>query len=1035
MESPQAGPAQAELWSAMPGRIWVEYSMADQGLGYDGSYATIGGKTRLFDDFFDGRWLMEGQGHISTESGGFFSNIGIERVFSLQSAGADVVVGGWFDYDSDQQGSFAHTYSQVAVNAAIKTHNWDLVGNGYFPVGTTDFSQGDATGEDCFFNNSIVLQAGIDSALQGFDAIVRCRPQALGMVNGAVELGGYAYGSDAVDDFGGVRARVGVQVLSGMTIVAEINHDNRFDITGVLQFGWQFGVNARGSEYAGLGRDLEPTIRNDHVIRYQQDLILAIDPDTGAPYDVFHVDNLADAALGNGTVETPFATLAEAEAASGPDDVVFVREGDGTTRNYDTGIVLEDGQLLLGDGVRHLIPIQNGQLFQLCNDLDGLRPRLSNDGGNVVTLADRNTVRGIIIEGNGLAVNGISGNAFPAGPPITDGIIEDNTISDVILNGILLDTIAGDWRFARNEITGSGIDGISIIRALDPTSRFTFANNVVSGNGRDGIHMEDFDGTTFDFISNTTNLNGRDGVHLENYLNAAGTGADIVFASPTSSNNLRHGIFLQDIDGDIEFLNSNIQGNGDAGIELVNVTNSLLGDGTFIGTTTGGISNLSNNDTGIHIQLDTPGSVQNVTITDSTINNSALIGILAEASGTGTQLTTNVIDNLSVSNSGGSGMRFTVQQGALHTVLVENQFAALTMNGNGAVAGNGIDLLVGDNSPGQISAMDAIIRNVNITNTGGNGIFIDVEEDGQLTLLTENVNITNSATGIVALFDTDANLALNSVTFDNVDITNVGSDGVQLSILDDSLVDFTFINGSIRDDYNPLALSDTGFEVDVSGGAGTLARILFQNNVVSNITAGTPGFANDGVQITTSGDSHTLATFDGNTIINHGPGADITNLPYFDGIDIQVQGSSTFNLNLTDNTLTGNFERSFELNNSGIGSVANIFMRGNTMDSDVGEDAPPVQTSALIDMSVTNGPVATTCLAMSNNFFQFAAQVINLGPPASFILELDGLTNGLGQPVIVGGPATVTIVPFGTVCQPAIAAEEAFFQANGFPPQ
>lgn len=1032
MDSGQAMPFQTELWSATPGRLWAEFSLADRGLGYSGSYATIGGKTRLWDDFLDGRWLFEGQGHVSLDSGGFFGNAGIERVFSVTNAGSDVVVGGWFDYDSDQQGTFAHTFTQFSANAAIKTQRWDLVGNGYFPVGTTDHTQGDPTGVNCFFRNSIVLRPGIDSALRGFDALLRYRPAALGLVNGTLELGGYQYGSDLIDDFGGVRVRMGIQLLRGMMISGEVNHDNRFDTTSVVQIGWQFGMNARGSEYAGLGRDLEPTIRNDHIVRFQQDVVLAIDPDTGAPYNVFHVDNTADAGFANGTAETPFTALAQAELASGADDIIFVREGDGTDRNYDTGIVLKDGQLLLGDGVRHLIPIQNGQIFQLCNDLDGLRPRLSNDGGNVVTLANRNTVRGVIIEGNGLAVNGISGNAFPAGPPITDGVIEDTTITGPILNGILLDTIAGDWQFARNDISGAGFDGISIANACDATSVFNFEDNTLNGNGRDGLHMENFDGTTFTFTRNTTNGNGRDGVHLEGYKNTSGQGGEFVFASPTSSNNTRHGIFMENVDGDVRIVNPNIQGNLDSGIKLVNVTNTQPGDRTFIGTTPGGTSNISNNGFGVQVLLDTPGATQNVTITDSTINNNTSIGILAEASGTGTQLTTNVVDNLSVSGSGGSGMRFTVKQGATHQVLVENQFAPLTMNGNGAIAGNGIDLLVGDNSPGQISSMNAIIRNVNITNTSGFGIFSDVEQDGQLTLLTENVTINGASTGIRAIFDTNANMALSSALFDNVDILNVGADGVRLDVLDDSLVDFGFVNGSIRDDYDPLALSSNGFDARVSGGATTFARILFQNNIIDSVTAGTPAFAFDGVQITSSGAAHTLVNFDGNSILNNGPGADIGNLPYFHGIDIQVLGASNFNLNLTNNTVTGNFEQSLNLNNAGIGSVANIFMRGNAFDSDFGEDAPIPPTSNLLDMLVANGAGATTCLSMSTNFFASPAVVTNAAGPAAFKLELDGLTNGLGQPVILN---PVMLVPFGSTCQAAIGAEEALFLANGFPPQ
>ena len=68
----------------MPGRLWFEANWADRGLGWNGSYLTVGGKTRIGEDRFDGRWLIEGQFHYSMEeSGGAFANIGIERIFSI----------------------------------------------------------------------------------------------------------------------------------------------------------------------------------------------------------------------------------------------------------------------------------------------------------------------------------------------------------------------------------------------------------------------------------------------------------------------------------------------------------------------------------------------------------------------------------------------------------------------------------------------------------------------------------------------------------------------------------------------------------------------------------------------------------------------------------------------------------------------------------------------------------------------------------------------------------------------------------------
>ena len=103
----------------LPGRVWVRTTVADQGLGYEGTFATLGLKNRLFEDSWDGRWLGEARLHYSIENEEFFGNFGIERVFTLKGAGADLVGGIWYDFDGDAQGVFGHDFSQVSVNACL----------------------------------------------------------------------------------------------------------------------------------------------------------------------------------------------------------------------------------------------------------------------------------------------------------------------------------------------------------------------------------------------------------------------------------------------------------------------------------------------------------------------------------------------------------------------------------------------------------------------------------------------------------------------------------------------------------------------------------------------------------------------------------------------------------------------------------------------------------------------------------------------------------------------------------------------------
>lgn len=1028
-------PMMGDFQVGMPGRVWVESNVADRGLGYQGSYLTLGGKTRLFEDRFDGRWLLEGQAHYALESSGFFGNLGIERAYSIKAAGADFVVGGWADVDDDRQGDFAHTFYQLGINAAIKTRRWDVVGNGYFPVATQNYTLGDPTGVNCFLNNNIVLIPGIDSALSGFDVTLRTRPSQLAMVNGTVDIGGYGYQSDLIDSFHGGRVRLGAQVLRGLIVNAEVNHDERFDTTGVLQFAWIFGANARGTEYSPLGRDLDPTMRNDHIVRFQQDLVLAIDPDTGAPYNVLHVDNTADPAFSNGMVQTPFRSLADAELASVNDDIIFVREGDGTTNFYNTGITLKDGQMLLGDGVEHLIPIQDGRFFRLCNDLDGLRPRITdNANGPAVQLADRNTVRGFIMDGsNGTMGYGVFGNGALLGAPVNGGVIEDNDISGAILHGVYVDDSIGNWTFARNNISNNGFDGIFMENACDPTSIFRYEDNIVSDNGRHGIHMRNWDAATLTLLRNTTNGNGGDGVRLDTFKAGAGQRANVLFQDHVADANLGNGINVINGDGNLRFLNSLITNNLGSGIRLEDWTNNNALDQTLVDVVDGGTSTISGNGIGAGAGIDVilNGGTQRLEITNSTVDSNG-IGIRAVANNIGAVLNTSVLDNLSVSNNFGDGMQFNVLGGALHNVVIDNPTSvvpgSLPMLNNGAVAGDGIRFLVGDGGV-LASTMNARVQRTTISGSNGNGISARVIGAGNLQLQALASTVSgNAGDGVSLDIDNTAVGAVNTIGISSLLVQNNAGNGINLVTGNNTLTDLaitsTVITNTASGGNNGVRIRTAGDGADVA--VDNRTRVSMRGSIISN-------FANDGLSAIASGDSHLLMYLDSNQVFNNGDLGDPDALPYANGIDITASNTSVVNLAMTNNLVTNNFERGLFLGTTGTGTLNAVLVGNNLADNDAGEDIgnDPIQDSNLIDIEFTNGVNGTMCVALSSNFFQFDTLFQNLAAANDFVVELDGLTNGITM-ADVGG--NFNPQPFGSVCQGLLDAEDLAFQASGFPP-
>ncbi|MEQ1903197.1 MAG: right-handed parallel beta-helix repeat-containing protein [Pirellulaceae bacterium] len=987
-------PVAGDFQIGMPGRVWFETNLADRGLGYQGSYLTLGGKTRLFSDALDGRWLGESQLHYSLENGRFFGNLGISRVFSVHSAGADFTMGAWADYDDDQQGDFAHSFSQLGINGSIKTRRWDVIGNGYFPVGTSDHSYGL---ENCFVDNRIVIIPGIDTALKGFDVTLRLRPRSMSMLNGTLDLGGYGYQSALVDPFGGGRARLGFQLLEGMIINTEVNYDDRFDLTGVLQLAFLFGANARGNEHTALARDLEPTIRNDHIVRFQQDIVYAIDPDTGRPYNVWHVDNNADPAFGDGRAQTPFDRLLNAQNASGTDDIIFVHRGDGTVRNYNTGIVLKDGQLLLGDGSQHLIPLEGGRFFDLCNDLSIPRPVITGrNNGPAVTLANRNTVRSFIIDGassSGGMSYAIYGNGFAVGSPINSGIIEDNIISGAILDGVYVNDLSGDWNFARNDIQRNGRDGILLENACDPTSVFNFEENVVNSNGRDGIHMVNYDAESITFLRNITSNNNRDGIRLENFKNGSGNGLTLDILGHTSDSNLGSGVSVIGGTGNIRVLNSSFTNNGANGLNIVDWVDGTPGSRTLIGTTSG-TTDFTGNSVGINIQQNV--GTQTIVMEDLSITDN-IVGIRVDANNLGTVVNTNMSNN-TISDNLGDGVQLSSTAGASHFVNMNGD----TVDSN---AGVGIRFLVGDSS-GTSSAMTSVLENVTVTGSGGDGISNQVFEDGLVDFsITNSIVDGNGGNGMSFNVNNDDQGFINRIRVDSTTASGNGGNGFLASTAEGTLTDVSLINSTFS--------NNTGNGVSVTAlGLDTVSPPVdpIDNRTRLTMVGSTAnGNTLNGISLVSQGDARLLADVRANTADGNA----------LNGVDMQSSDSSVLTTRFADNQFTNNTGRGLRMETFDRSTINSIMTNNSIINNDPTGDAEFV-----------NGLTGDICLAMSNNAFGFVLPVfVNNGAPGDFRIELDGATNGFQNGDI--GPG-FTFGAFGSVCEGIVAAEEAAFAGAGF---
>ena len=921
-----------DLNVGLPGRVWIGSNFADEGFGYTGSFLTVGGKTRLFEDFLDGRWLTEARLHHSIEDdGGFFSNVGIERVFSIKSAGADVVTGFWYDYDGDQQGNFGHNFSQLAVNAAIKTRRWDLVGNGYFPIGQRNFlSEGTVAGT-FFQGNNILLQQGIDSALTGFDVTLKMRPKQLAFMNGTFEVGGYGYSSDLVNSFGGGTLRIGAQGRRGLILGAEINHDDRFRTTGSFNLGYVFGsVGGRNSEYAGIGRDLEETNRRDHIVRFNQSVELAIDPFTGAPFNVVHVTDGVGPG-GDGTAENPFDTLADVQANSGVGDVIFVGEG-GT---LDGGIRLQDRQFLLGGGAEQILGIQDGRQFRL-GEATGNEAVLTNVGGaNVVVLADNNTVRGVTIDAAG-AQNGINGNGS------NGGTIENNTVTGATQFGVLLSLSEGDWNINDNTLNGNGVDGLFIRNSLDPTAVFTINGNTANDNGAKGIHLENFEAASVTLSDNITNTNIKNGLDISDYLTAGGS---IDILQHTSDANGELGILVARGDGNLNIVNATVTNNIGGGIVTDTFTNMTPGQMTFVGNANGGVSTIDGNGVGagsnLQFDLFEDGAQQDILVTGLTIDNGGR-GIFATSSGLDTVLNIDIIDMISISENLGDGIRLLADNGGTLNANIINNGIPLQMINNAKASGANIFISANGTNGIPPSQVNTIIDNVNIELPGSTasagGIAVSSVGNSFTTTSINDVDIVKSLTANIDGFpvinsdigiDLDfANSGGGDINVASITNSSVVTDfGVVLNVAGNTLADVSITeseiiaasevlppegdrapndpfedNGTVNQIFGSQGLVVRTFGDNSTAAADSLTRLtvtdvlfrdfagltfpsIFGNDFRPLVPDGDDGVVDQGnglgfalvgaaVDIATFGDSSLLLDFTNNEILNNGAGFD-----------------------------------------------------------------------------------------------------------------------------------------------------------------
>jgi hypothetical protein len=657
----------ANLNNNGPGWLYYGLNAADRGLGYQGSYMTLGGFIPYAEDDLGGFWSADLRSHLSNY-GGFFSNVGIVRKQFL--GGTIGGIGVYWDYDGDQNqygdtwindasGSYVFaggmTYNQVGVSAEWLTDYGNLRSNGYIPVGTTASTMGPYVG------NSLLGVLGVNAGLAGADLEVGAYVPGLSDWAGMVSVGGYSFGNarynlpsgaDVVPYFGGVYTRLDMTFLNNWDFSLQANNDSYFDWTGFARLTYRMG----GSRRRTVSDQLEqPMMRNEHIVRAHQAPVQALNPFTNTPWNVIHVDSAAApgtaavpaaipsvsamAATGLGTAESPVATLADAQLLATKEyDIILVHQGISSNQPYAGGFRFSaDHQFLVGQGSAMRLPTANMGLVPVWSGVKSTDyPVIASGASPAITLRDGAVVDHLQITGSRVG--------------ITDSDII-NPASFVIVNDV--------------RIVGSGPQqtGVLINDANGSNSTLNFSNMSLSGLTADGFVI---DGG-----------------------NAGAGDPKVNIDSSTFTNTGGSAVVVKDVynEGRVRVTNSKIDGTTAAGVQVTN-GQAYIANTDFQRVGTAGVDATAGIAPGVF------GNESTVQVVDSTFTL-VPVGVRAQATESGVMNVT--INGNKIVTTGGNGIIMSVADApnaVVNASVVGNRVSGAATIVSGTVASTNGNILL-----------------------------------------------------------------------------------------------------------------------------------------------------------------------------------------------------------------------------------------------------------------------------------------------------------------------------------------------------
>jgi hypothetical protein len=291
--------------------------------------------------------------------------------------------------------------------------------------------------------------------------------------------------------FGGVYTRLDMTFIENWDFSLQANNDSYFDWTGFARLTYRMG----GSRRRNVPDQVEqPMMRNEHIVRAHETPLAAINPVTGTPWNVIHVDNTA-AFGGNGTAGAPVQSLAEAQArAVNPYDIVFVHAGNSATAPYAANWQFQaDNQILVGEGSTLELATASCGFRQFFNSGPSTLYPVLTSGATAITLRN-----GAIVDH--FQMRSTPGATIQTGIAGTAALTGGANVNDVQMVGgnapgqagiLLTDVPAGAVNFTNMRVENMG-RGLAIQRgAADVTFQGTIANTASAGQS---VQVQDMTG-------------------------------------------------------------------------------------------------------------------------------------------------------------------------------------------------------------------------------------------------------------------------------------------------------------------------------------------------------------------------------------------------------------------------------------------------------------------------------------------------------------------------------------------------------------